>query len=366
MRITFVAPVSQSGGSLVLDTYARLLAARGHRVVLVSPPTPSTSRWIRFLGRRSRARSFTAHIDEAGVERRMLNRAREVVDDDVPDADVIVATWWLTAEWVMQLGQGKGSKVYFIQGHEIYPWLPVERARQTYRLPMRKIVISRWLLDIMRIEYGDSAAELIHNGVDHSLFCAPIRGKQRRPTVGLLYSGVSFKGFDRSLEVLHSIQQKLPNLRVLTFGFYRPTVALPSYVEFLEDPPRQSIANIYSSCDVWLTASSSEGFNMPAIEAMACRTPVVASRTGWPAEALVNGFNGACVDIGDFNGLEAETQKLLDLPDLAWRVVSENAISSVRQFSWERATNLFEQALQRAAGHAKPSACDEANDLSPT
>jgi glycosyltransferase involved in cell wall biosynthesis len=32
------------------------------------------------------------------------------------------------------------------------------------------------------------------------------------------------------------------------------------------------------------------------MEAMACRTPVVATRTGWPAEAIVAGFNGACVD----------------------------------------------------------------------
>jgi hypothetical protein len=28
-------------------------------------------------------------------------------------------------------------------------------------------------------------------------------------------------------------------------------------------------------CDAWMTCSRSEGFNLPALEAMACRTPVV-------------------------------------------------------------------------------------------
>src|SRR5208282_5263036 len=48
-----------------------------------------------------------------------------------------------------------------------------------------------------------------------------------------------------------------------------------------------------------LTASRSEGFNLPAMEAMACRTPVVSTRTGWPAEAVKTGINGVLVDVED-------------------------------------------------------------------
>ena len=88
-------------------------------------------------------------FDDLGLEHRVLERSRAVRDRDVPEADVVVATWWETAEWVAGLAPSKGAKVYFVQGHEIYPWLPQKRCRATYRLPLRKIVVSRWLREII-------------------------------------------------------------------------------------------------------------------------------------------------------------------------------------------------------------------------
>ena len=88
-------------------------------------------------------------------------------------------------------------------------------------------------------------------------------------------------------------------------------------MNFTFDPPQSSLRDLYAACDVWLTASSSEGFNLPAMEAMACRTPVVATRTGWPAEAIVDGVNGACVGIDDVEALARETERLLRLSDKA-------------------------------------------------
>jgi len=116
-------------------------------------------------------------------------------------------------------------------------------------------------------------------------------------------------------------------------------------VTFKFDPPQHTLRDLYAACDVWLTASSSEGFNLPAMEAMACRTPVVATRTGWPAEAIVAGFNGACVDVDDGATLVRETERILALPDAQWRRLSANAFETVRESSWERSADLFERSL---------------------
>jgi glycosyltransferase involved in cell wall biosynthesis len=85
------------------------------------------------------------------------------------------------------------------------------------------------------------------------------------------------------------------------------------------------------------------------MEAMACRTPVVATQTGWPAEALVQGVNGACVPVDDVGALERETERILRLTDADWRAMSEAAYETVRANSWEHSTDLFEKALQRAS-----------------
>jgi len=120
----------------------------------------------------------TSHVVGSGVEHRVLDRWRPIVDADLPDADVVIATWWETAEWVNALDPRKGAKAYFIQQSRSVPYLPVDRSRATYRLPLRKIVISRWLEQVMRIEYGDNSVDLVPNSVDPDQFFAPFRGKQ--------------------------------------------------------------------------------------------------------------------------------------------------------------------------------------------
>ena len=51
---------------------------------------------------------------------------------------------------------------------------------------MPKIVVSQWLADFARDRFGDPHVVVVPNGVDLNLFHAPPRGKQSRPTVGML------------------------------------------------------------------------------------------------------------------------------------------------------------------------------------
>lgn len=356
MKISFVLPtVNMSGGIRVVAIYARLLAERGHQVTLISPPparrrVPLARRLRELVAPRqgSGVRGSKSHLDGLGLDHRVLETWRPVTDRDVPDGDVVIATWWETAEWVAALGSSKGAKLYLVQHHEVFPWLPHERSRATYRLPLRKIVVARWLARVMAEEYGDTAVDVVHNSVEHTQFFAPPRGKQARPTVGFLYASVPFKGVDVTLRAIERLRAALPELRVLSFGNEQPPAALAASMEFCFDPPQERLREIYAACDVWLTASRSEGFNLPAMEAMACRTPVVSTRTGWPEEAL-DGGNGACVAIDDDAALAAEARRLLELADGAWRLVSEAAFRTVSASSWQRSADLFEAVLVDAA-----------------
>ena len=50
-----------------------------------------------------------SHFYALEVEHRVINRFRPVTHSDLPDADVVVATWWETAEWVARLSLTKGG-----------------------------------------------------------------------------------------------------------------------------------------------------------------------------------------------------------------------------------------------------------------
>ena len=347
MKITFLLPlVNMSGGIRVVAIYAKKLAERGHDVRLVSVPREATRRMHLIQQALSLFKAPKSHLDGGEFNHHVIDSFRPITDDDVPDSDVVIATWWETAQWLWKLSPSKGRKVYFVQGHEVYLASDAQASRTTYRLPIKKIVVSKWLADIMASEYGDDDVRIVHNSVDHEQFQAPARGKQARPTVGFLYSTAEVKGIDTVVKAVGILRQRIPDLRVVCFGSQRPNIDLDSIAEFSFDPPQQSIKDIYASCDVWLAASRSEGFNLTAMEAMACRTPVVSTRVGWPEEALQPGVNGRLVDIDDATGLANGAIEILNLDEQAWRRMYDASFATVRDSSWDRSTDRLVSALQ--------------------
>jgi glycosyltransferase involved in cell wall biosynthesis len=363
MKVTFVLPVvSMSGGIRVVAIYAKALSEMGHDVTLVSPPERPVPRhrkmksFITGQGRPIIERS-QSHLDGLGLDHRVIEKYRPVLDSDVPDADVVIATWWETAEWVSSLSQAKGVKVYFVQGHEVFPHCPLDRVMATYKMPLHKITISKWLADVMNKEYGDADVSLVGNSVDHQQFFSAPRGKQRCPTIGFLYHEAPLKGVDVALEVVSLLEKKFSTLRVIAFGSAPPSGAfkLPASLEFYLSPDQDCIRDLYAQCDVWLAASRSEGFNLTAMEAMACRAPVVSTRTGWPLEAISCFKNGVLTDIDDTAALARGVERLLTLDEQGWRAVSESACQTVASSSWENSAKLFEAALNNACVRGQPN-----------
>jgi glycosyltransferase involved in cell wall biosynthesis len=272
-----------------------------------------------------------------------------ITADDVPDADVVIATWWETAFDIVHFPSSKGRKFYFVQHHEVHPHLPVHISGGSYYLPLKKITISSWLVDTMRDVYDDDTAALVPNSVDRSLFFAPERARQLVPTIGLMYSTIPFKGVDLALRAVEIVRLSMPSLRIVAFGAQRPTrrLSLPEGSVFHLRPAQAKLREIYACCDVFITASRSEGFGLPILEAMACRTPVVASRTGCAEDIVIDGYNGYVVDVENPETMAARIADVLALSNPDWRAMSHAAWSSIRAYTWDDAGGLFEAAISQ-------------------
>jgi glycosyltransferase involved in cell wall biosynthesis len=98
---------------------------------------------------------------------------------------------------------------------------------------------------------------------------------------------------------------------------------------------------------VWLLASRSEGFGLPILEAMACRTPVIATPTG-AAPELISPGGGAIVPMDDPAAMAKQIERIVRLPEDQWRAMSEIAHQTATRYTWEDAANLFEAALSKA------------------
>jgi glycosyltransferase involved in cell wall biosynthesis len=356
MKITFVLHQADLGGGVrVVATYAQRLKDRGHDVLVVSQPwrKKSIRDQLRHLWYRraipDTRRIRPSHLDFTDVEHRVLEENRPVTDADLPDADVVIATWWETADWVHHLSPSKGAKAYFVQHYEVAWTRAAERVDATYRLPLHKIVISQWLKDLMRDKFGDTDVSYVPNSVDLEEFTAPPRGKQSVPTVGLMYATIGFKGCDIALKAFELAAQRVPKLRLVAFGKEKPIdrLALPPGTEYIHMPAQELIKQIYAKCDAWLFASRLEGFGLPILEAMACRTPVIGTPAGAAPELLAAG-GGILVKPEDPHDMADAIVRVCGMSDSQWRSLSDNAHAVASRYSWEEATDGFEAALRTA------------------
>jgi glycosyltransferase involved in cell wall biosynthesis len=269
--------------------------------------------------------------------------------DDVPDGDVVVATWWETAEWAAALPEPKGAKALFIQGYERFPWIPVERLDATWRLPFHKIVPSQWLADIARDKFGDDDVSIVSNGIDTTVFTAEPRAKQSAFAVGFVYSDMPWKGIDIALNAIDLAREEWPNLKAVSVGHGHPTseLPLPEDIVFHSNANDGELREIYASCDVWLFTSREEGFGLPIIEAMACRTPVIATSAGAAPELLADG-GGLLVDSHEPKAVADAIGRVAGMDNSAWRGFSDTAYTTAQSYTYEASTDAFEKALQRA------------------
>ncbi|MGB3265096.1 MAG: glycosyltransferase family 4 protein [Microcoleus sp.] len=361
MKITFVLPtLSLTGGIRVISIFAELLRKRGHEVFVISVPHAQASlrqqvkSLLRGRGWISTPENEPSFFDNLGVKQKITDRYRPVEDKDVPDADVVVATWWETAEWVAKLSPSKGAKAYFIQHHEVFDYIPEGRVEKTWMLPMHKITISQWLVDLARTKYGDRQVSLAPPTVDTKQFYACPRHKQSVPTIGTMYSTIYWKGTDIALKAFSLAAEKIPNLRLVAFGTDAPSsdLPLPTNAEYVIQPDQDKIKDYYSKCDAWLLASRSEGFGLPIIEAMACRTPVISTPAG-AAPEILSGRSGILVKPEDPEEMAQAIERICQLPNAQWRAMSEVAYAKVVNYTWEDATTHFEAGLKVAVDKSK-------------
>jgi glycosyltransferase involved in cell wall biosynthesis len=275
--------------------------------------------------------------------------------DHVPASDVVVATWWETAFAVQALPPEKGTKVYFVQHHEVHEHLPAHISAGSYYLPMKKITIAGWLRDTLQNVYGAADVPVVHNSVDHEQFHAPPRPRRLVPTIGFMYAQRLFKGANLAKEAVKQARRKIPDLKVVAFG--APTARegkeLPEGTRYFRQPPQERLREIYAMCDGWLMPSHSEGFALPILEAMACRTPVISTRTGIAPDIIEEGRNGYLVNPGDVKGMADRIVRLLSQDQASWSDMSEAAHTTATRRTWQDAAREFEAILLVEAGAAR-------------
>ena len=358
MRITFLTPCDNlTGGNRVVAIYAQQLLALGHDVLVVScaPDRMSLREKFRAVRKgnwqqlRSQNVLQAGHIQLSGVPHKVLERPRAISATDVPDADIVIATWWETVVWMHAMPASKGRKVHLIQGYEI--WLAPQAVTQVHaalQLPNLKIAISSDLKQTIEGKLGKLGIIVIPNAVDLNQFNAPPRQKKETPTVGFVYAVAAIKGADICGQACELARQQFPELKVVAFGADQPAVdvPLPIGTEFSYRPAQTALKQIYAGCDSWLFGSRLDSFGLPILEAMACRTPVIAVPIG-AAQDLLGDGTGVLVAKESPEQMAAAIVAMCRESPTAWQQRSDRAYDKAHSYSWDDAALRLQSVLQK-------------------
>ena len=94
---------------------------------------------------------------------------------------------------------------------------------------------------------------------------------------------------------------------------------------------QEAIEEILSVSDLFLIPSQSESFGLAALEAMACRVPVISSNAGGLPELNIEGVTGFLCDIGDIETMAQKAIYILE-DDERLDQFKANALKRAKEF----------------------------------
>lgn len=321
MKITFILPGLSRypvGGYKVVYEYANYFAQRGNQVSLVHVeqiPSEHVKMRVHLKNIAIKLKimgkdSISWFNFDKGVTLKFIS---DFSESKIPDADVIIATAWYTASFVAKLSKNKGRKYYFIQHYEIQHG-DNDSVNDSWRLPLKKIVIATWLQKIgnrLGVE-----TDIVKNFVNHDEFF-PTNSINRAPGISMLVHNETWKGSIEGIEVLKRVYKKYPKVKIRLFGVPdRPSDIPKNWYYAQKATPKQLREQIYSQSTIFLFPSHKEGWGLTATEAMACGNALVSTNNGGIDDFGFNGKNAIIVGVRDEIGMENAICSLLSNTDV--------------------------------------------------
>ena len=108
------------------------------------------------------------------------------------------------------------------------------------------------------------------------------------------------------------------------------------------------MAEMFSQADIFVSAEKRAGWSNTTAEAMACRVPVVCTKSG-TRDFAIKGETALIIPFRNFWAIAWQIRKLIRDQDLRKRL-AESGYQRIQQYSWERLVDKLEEEFQRLLG----------------
>ena len=353
MKITFILDkIGISGGVRVVFEYANHLTERGHEVSVIYPLLPTKYK-LDGKNLREISKVVWRKLNNLKNDNRdwfdlkaNLIQVPSLNGRHIPDADVVVATYWETAYYVKKYDESKGKKFYLIQGYEVWGGSE-KKVLATYDFNLKKIVIARWLYEkLSEMGIPRTVLHYIPNGMDFHKYrlINPIEDRPNR--VAMLYNSSKYKGSLDGINALKSVKKHFPDFEAVLFGLEPRPKKLPDWMEYVQDPSLEKlVTDVYNRSNIYLCPSWTEGWHLPPAEAMACGCAVVSTNIGGVRDYAIHKKTALLSPVKDPLKLSENIIYLIENEKMRIEI-AKAGYSNIKNFSWSKATNKIEKLFE--------------------
>lgn len=350
--ITFIFPHpvdGPTGGYKVVYEYANRLVADGHKVNIVYSGSLFWRKKSLYFKLTNCVRYIQMLIKGYGC-RKWFDLDKRVKEHltfslnyrHVPKSDIYICTSPYTAMYAKDYPTK--NKYYFIQGYENWGAVTDEKLRETYHYPLKKIVISRWLQEIIENEEKEKCT-LIYNGFNFNDFREEIKISDKdKHCVTMLYHTIELKGVKYGLEALEIVKKQIPQLRANLFGTPTTPAGLPDWITYNQQPSKEKLNEIYNNGAIFIGTSNIEGWGLPIGEAMICGAAVACTNNNGYLEMAKDGETALVSPIKDAQALANNIIRLIKDDELRHRI-ARNGNEFIKQFKWDRSYSKLKETL---------------------
>ena len=214
------------------------------------------------------------------------------------------------------------------------------------KLPRILTVSSNSYEDIIRDHKVDAERlHIVNVGVDTNQFrplddISPVPGR----LMTTASADVAMKGLAFLLEALAKLRTENDSIHLVVIGKPKydskatkliKELRLSEHIEFVSGVSDERIVELYNEAQIAIVPSLYEGFSLPAIEAMSCGVPLIATTGGALPEVVgEDGVTALQVAPGNSEDLAAKIRWALNEPKLLSTIGSAGRQRVVKNYSW--------------------------------
>ena len=229
------------------------------------------------------------------------------------------------------------------------------------------VAVSRRLLENIREQnlLDTDKASVIYNGVDMTRFEASPQWDLRKSLgvadnallVGSLGNIRSAKAYHVLIDAAARLIPGYPQLHFVIAGDKKKAglmnqlisqterLGIQQHIHFVGFV--QDSAAFLQQMDLFVLSSSSEGFSIATIEAMASGLPVLVTRCGGPEEIIIPGQNGLMVDPDNPEALAHGLVQYIEASDLRHKMALEGRAHANTTFSLDRMLDSYDSVYRK-------------------